>query len=413
MRPRIIIAGLALTAVISCTKNIIDVAPADGRIGYVTVVGTSKPESKTLINGTDYPVAETFGTSAFMTRGDFNPENPSSAGLYIDNREVAFFSAEKMWTTAKRLSDDGTGTGGMVMDTYYWPDNKEVADDADRLKLTFFSYSPYSVSDYVAVDAANGVTITDYDLTAEGAQDIDLMVAGRVTAMSNDTQKEGMERGVNTVFHHILSQIVGFNIKSKEATAKGKETFGKGDIRIFVKEVLINICPVGTYVSTNMVGVGGRTGAWTKSANISEVNLDHIWYRYVPEEGRETEEGLEIGMTDIQVPRTEGEPNDYILVIPQDFQSAAGNYGEEAHLEVLFEIWQYYGSGKNDYVRASRLSGATLYDIHAGSHSIGMNKKVTYGITIDVQRNELFFAPSLVNWDTITEDGNLNPNEKE
>ena len=171
-------AGVALAA---CTKNQVKPVDVDQEITFETAV--YKASSKVLISTNTYPDGATFGTVAYRESSG-NPK-------YFGPAEVSYKNDKNYWSTAT---------------AYYWPVN-----DA----LTFMSYSPYKYQETGYTDTPVNVTelyntIKFADYNVQDHQDTDLMVAEiKKGQKANSTQAGGTwQKGVPTVFHHKLSQIV-------------------------------------------------------------------------------------------------------------------------------------------------------------------------------------------------------------
>ena len=249
-------AGVALAA---CTKNEVKPVDVDQEITFETAV--YKASSKALISSTTYPKIATFGTVAYR--------ESTGTPKYFGPEEVSYNRTKYYWSTAT---------------AYYWPVN-----DA----LTFMSYSPYKYqesdcsSTAITVSASyNQLSISNYDVAAH--QETDLMVADiKKGQKANTTQTGGTWlKGVPTIFHHKLSQIVAINFQTVDTqapntvkdyanthTGSSEHPYEAGDQQFFINEVsLKNTCFKGrySYVYDDSSSPATTTEGWTKDDSSTE-----------------------------------------------------------------------------------------------------------------------------------------------
>lgn len=374
MKRIILLAASAMAILAGCTRTEIrSIADEPQQITFRTVVG--QQSTKALISGTHYPVAETFGSFAF-----FNKQGetfPTGASLYMPNSEVkntTHANSGKVWTTGI---------------PYYWP---------KQGSLTFFSYSPFNkLNALTTCDATDGIKITGWDVNAN--QDVDVMVADvkkNLTKANGNGTNDGYT-GVATVFRHKLSQIVGFKFKTANDYAGGRvETAAKaGDKYFYFNKIAINkVKYKGTYKSTIDVD-GANLGSWTPETDTK----DYVWY--------ESTTGTSFNATATAAPApTSG----YILVLPQDFRDpGAGSGSNVENIEIKYTIRTYvkpYSGHADDYAEEEVHVYAPLYSIHnattAGDTKWHMNKKITYSFTVDLDDDQIYWAPSVEDWENGT-----------
>lgn len=142
----------------------------DNSISFAPVTEKVK---KSIISGTEYPVAESFVVSAYY--------NGTTA--YFENLTAAYSSSVNLWETSS---------------SQYWP----LAGSLD-----FIAYSPASASG-VTIDATDGVVAQDYTI-----QDIGSMTTDLCTASANVPDCDVHPDSVPLTFSHALSQIV-FRVKA-------------------------------------------------------------------------------------------------------------------------------------------------------------------------------------------------------
>ena len=391
MKKYFIIAIAACVALAACTKNEVKPVVADQEITFETAV--YKASSKALISTTTYPNTATFGTVAY--------KESTGKAKYFGPEEVSYNSTKYYWSTAT---------------AYYWPVN-----DA----LTFMSYSPYKYqeSDHsstaIAVtDSYNRLAISGYDVAAH--QETDLMVADIQKGQEANTTQQGgtWQKGVPTIFHHKLSQIVAINFQTvdtqapndKKDYAGGRDgsaakPYQAGDQQFFLNEVaLCKTCFTGSYEYTYVDASSAVTkDEWTKGSTIVDKTmwftepsaLQNVYGKFMDGE--------------IVPHRTDniGDPatNNYILILPQTFESyTLGNESTVPHIYIKYTVRTYYADNKlntdNDGFSDETIETVVpLYDIHSTTdHTWAMNKKITY--TFNLTKQRIYWDPQVVNWDS-------------
>ena len=375
-----IIAFAACVALAACTKNEVRPVSTDQEITFETAV--YKASSKALISNTTYPKTATFGTVAYRESSG-NPK-------YFEPDEVSYNSSKLYWSTAT---------------PYYWPKN-----DA----LTFMSYSPYKYqeSDHsstaiTVTDSYNQLVISGYDVAAH--QETDLMVADIQKGQEANTTQGGgtWQKGVPTVFHHKLSQIVAINFQTVDTQAPndkkdyanghdGSATnpYQAGDQQFFLNEVsLKNTCFKGnySYVYDDSSNPATTTEGWTKDDSSTESST--LWFTepsaYRNAAGKFIKGGINPQRTDASGATA---TNKYILILPQTFEAYA-NKVDAPHIYIKYTVRTYYAAdGYSDEVIEERVP---IYDIHP---TWAMNKKITYNFNLTKQR--IYWDPQVVNWDS-------------
>lgn len=347
----LIIAAMALSVLSACTKN--EVRPESSEpqeITFQTVVGGVK--TKGLVSGKTYPEDATFGSYAYYHKGNFT----GTGDLYIGNAEIEYDgnSSPATWHADKK---------------YYWP--------KDGGKLTFYAYSPYSISAVPAGETKspvtcsddNGIKIENWDVYANST--IDILVAD--VAKDKTANESGTYVGVPTVFRHKLTQIAGFKVKTKEAYP---------DITFTVKSISIKDAKYkGKYESEVWTAADDKFNYdWYKSSVTSAISY------------KISNNSAEVDIEPNSLPASENNTSKYLLVLPQEFDEN----GQK--LEIVYNI----DNGTFDYdVTATK----DLKDITDGAATPtatvwAINKKVSYTITIGI--DEILWNPSVVDWDPIS-----------
>lgn len=365
------LAVAACAALAACSKNEVTPVDVDQQITFQAVV--NKASTKALIDASTYATTNTFGSIAYKD---------SDKSTYIAKSEVKFYDVNNYWSTAT---------------AYYWPIN-----DA----LTFLSYSPFyfqesgSTTNEVPFTSEYGkLTLSSYDVAAH--QDTDIMVADiKKGQKANSSASGSWVKGVPTIFHHKLSQIVAVKFKTIKTDgssdihdyanghtgASGLE-YAAGDQQYFINEVsLKNVYFEGSYSYDGSAETASES--WTNGATAV---ADTKWF--VEPSGNPNTSGKLIGGELNAIHKnSDGSDNSngYLLVLPQSFNS------DDAVLYIKYTIRSYYKDGETvKYSDEVIESSSKLKEIHADS-KWDMNKKITYTISLAKQR--IYWDPSVTEW---------------
>lgn len=378
MKKSILLAAAAIAALAGCSKvevKSVDEAPA--RISWNAVVG--KHSTKAPVEGTTFSTGHSFKTFAFYNAN--GTAWPTGASLYIDNQEVSYHAGAVAPFVANSWH---------TVTANYWP---------RQGSLTFFSYSfankPVSFAGTLTCTAADGLKLEGYDVNATGNKNSDFMVADiKVDQRQNTTNAAGAEKGVPTIFRHALTQIVGFNVETKD-DYKGA-TLAAGSKVIEVKSIkIVNAYSKGDYTMTNNAVT--RTESWGNRS-------DSKTYEYTPVAGKS--EALSTTAAELV--------NEQKIFLPQDFAASGYTYTAGAsllqkslerqtvayktavaavgHIELKYTI--------KTYTDATNYSEEEVTELIA-LHEIGnwnINKKITYKITIDLSSNIIYWDPTVEAW---------------
>lgn len=378
MKRSILLAAAAIAALAGCSKvevKSVDEAPA--RISWNAVVG--KHSTKAPVEGTTFSTGHSFKTFAFYNAN--GTAWPTGASLYIDNQEVSYHAGAVAPFVANSWH---------TVTANYWP---------RQGSLTFFSYSfankPVSFAGTLTCTAADGLKLEGYDVNATGNKNSDFMVADiKVDQRQNTTNAAGAEKGVPTIFRHALTQIVGFNVETKD-DYKGA-TLAAGSKVIEVKSIkIVNADSKGDYTMTNNAVT--RTESWGNRS-------DSKTYEYTPVAGKS--EALSTTAAELV--------NEQKIFLPQDFAASGYTYTAGAsllqkslerqtvayktaveavgHIELKYTI--------KTYTDATNYSEEEVTELIA-LHEIGnwnINKKITYKITIDLSSNIIYWDPTVEAW---------------
>ncbi len=416
MKKIVLIALPALALIASCSKTEVTPVQSDPQqISFFTLVNRQGTKADAIISGTAYPTDETFGTFAYYNDkdvtfpGDASATPSTYAELYIPKEEVKYSTptiGSYAWTTQK---------------AYYWP---------KQGSLTFFSFSPYDELKDDAVsscDAATGITITDWDVDAHQAVDVMVADVAKNQQKKDEVTTTDPYKGVATVFRHKLSQIVSFSFKTDEDYLNGHDGTTKayvaGDKKFYINSVKINNLDYkGTYVSGNDVNGSTTTydattpskatkNGWN-TTNASDDVKNYHWYQ---KDGKvETGDGANIfGKTTVEAKANMlADSRSYLLVLPQRFANPGTSAAKDVkNIQICYTISTYNGEDwvdeevKDVYATLWAVQGGVAADATTGTSEAAagaweINKKISYTITISLKNDRIYWAPSVVDWDT-------------
>ena len=362
-------AGVALAA---CTKNEVKPVEMDQEITFQAVVDKAATKEGTFDNGVTYPTDRPFGTFAFF----YTSENgyTKDAPKYIDNAKV------------ENTSGASSGSAWTTNPKYYWP---------KQGYLTFMSYSPYEslktkVTCAPTDNALAEIKITDWDVNAN--QDVDIMIADRVDNQTANGNNAGYT-GVSTVFRHKLAQISKFSIKTKEDFGNLNSGAPQAGSKLFfLKKIEIqDIVTNGTFSSgVKPSNEADAIGIWTNVDPLAKKN--YTWYENA--EGTLAQgNASEFNTNAVTLSSGTIASNGYLLVRPQTFEAS-----DTKKIEITYVI--------RSYTSASAYSDETVvqsFNIHSATPSWDINKKYSFTITVDL--NQIYWAPSVENWEDGTSTG--------
>lgn len=246
MKKYFILAVATLVALASCTKTEADTTAFEQN-RQITFTAVNGKATKAPIESTYYPTNIPFGVFAYaLTQGQTWAANSSAGQLYMDNETISY-----------NTTVDAQGIYAPAT-TYYWPLSGS---------LTFIGYSPKATTGTVAyAPATKALTVTDFTVNAAAASQQDLMWAttqadctdetvadkGNYLSASDDTQS--INKGVNMIFHHALSQVK-FNVK---------KAAGLDDYTITVNSIIFHAYNKGTLTVTD------DSPVWSAQAFLTE-----------------------------------------------------------------------------------------------------------------------------------------------
>ncbi len=368
MKKTLLFAAAALVMTVGCSKTETTpevISDAAGQIGFSTFVNTNYA-SKALVTGTKYDVNETFGTFAYFTAN--NTTFPKQADVYIPESEVS--------NTTKATS----GAVWKTAATYYWPKTG---------KLAFFSYSPYDeLNAYASCTANQGIIITGWDVDAN--QGVDVMVADpKLDQTANGTNDN--YTGVPTIFRHKLAQVVGMTIKTAKDYSNNhtEATAQVGDKFFAINSITINgVNYKGTYTEGNTVGA--TTEGWVPTTDAK----NYIWYTDTT--------GQAFGSTKTAVTPNQSPANaGQLLVLPQKFNSTGNDDAEIVVTYTIKTCTGVDGGGNRSWFSEKPTVELNFSSLNSGTGSEwAQNYKYTYNFTVDLEKDIIYWAPSVEEWTT-------------
>lgn len=385
-------AILAVTtcAFIGCTKNEVkSISDNPQAVRFLPLNG--KHSTKAMVDGTTYPKDLPFGTLAYyLPSGNWNA-NMADATLYIPISKVVNKSGA---TSGNAWEVEGK--------EYYWPKSG---------LLTFFAYSPFSYQEpnggKLAIESLSGndgIQIVDYDVDAH--QDTDFMVAD-IAKDKTANESNGGYTGVPIVFRHKLSQIVGINFQTVITNTEGNlvehdYSYGRstngplqaGDIVFKLKKVEVrNLYTKGTYGYTD-TKADPVTEHWAHQAN----KKDYTWFDKAPEAfaGNKT--------FNLTYKIQDDTRNKYLLVLPQPLITPGTTTLKTTDplIHIEYQVLTY--SDATNHSTEDVIEDVYLYNIHGSANAIDMNKKITYNFKINLENRKIYWAPSVVDWGSVTYD---------
>lgn len=337
MKKTLVFAALASVALVGCTKNV-EVANNDlNEITFETPV--LAPATKAdEIKGTTFPDTVDFAVFAWYSATELTGTNVAAGSLYMNDVRVSYDSTK---------DDTTTGAGAWKpASVYFWPKNGYLAFDA---------YSPSSVA--ATCDATKGIAFSDFVASTSYANQIDLLYSTRViNKQSSVEETNNTYDGVNIPFNHALSVVKVFVKASTDTDA--------------------NLIKVKSVKFMNIKNQGDFSQAkWTPEGD--DVNL------VIGEAANAT--------SSTAISTAEEQYGNNHIVLPQKFT------GDSAVLEI-----RYYILGQGDVEPLEQVATLNLAsqsavgaENHTGSWLMG--KRYNYHITFGL--NEIYFAPSITDWE--------------
>lgn len=359
--PVISLMAFATVLAVSCVKTQIlpDGARDRQAITFTTAVGPQG--TKAVIEGNVFSEDYSFATLAWwLEEGNWDSDR-SNAQLYIPLGTVVSYDKDlKCWTT---------GT------PYYWP---------SRGSLTFFSFYPHDMAGVTfKMDTDEGLVIGNRDVSGAAGQQEDVMVAevakdrnANSAAGTPDNQTQYAE--VPTIFHHTLSRLTGFSIRTDDDYSAANDTSGTkfsltlNSIRI--KDVFVK----GSYRS-GMAPPG--SGEWFQFSD----PVAYEWYDGDAFPIVYGTAGVDVPGDHIRIGAGTEEYSGSVLILPQKFDDPDFPGNHDAGIEVTYTVTYGFPDGTPESRRMVR--SIKLADIHKDQDaSWPVGKDISYHLTIGIDK---------------------------
>lgn len=292
MKKLFFIAAIASAALVSCTKNeLVSVPEQEITFQAPVLHPTTKAPSEVLNN---YPTSNDFAVWAHYFAG----------GAYTN------FAAGEVYMNEKVVKYDGTSSWKTEGNQYYWPKNGS---------LTFIAYAPSSVAANANV-GATGITFSDYVVSNDAAQQVDLLFSERsydkkkvddeIIGGSYETQPGANQlydpyTGVHISFKHALSSIL-FTARLSEAYTGTKITLKKIE--------LTNVKSSGNF---NQGLADNGTATTTADADLWKDENNAITYTVAADELLDTEKYYTCNDTRVAPVAADGKRTTDLILLPQ------------------------------------------------------------------------------------------------
>ncbi len=352
MNKHIFYIAAACAALASCVKNEVRVNAPDKEITFQTV-STKAGDPFNTDN-------HFFSYAYFLEDGKTWDANHDKAQAYIYNAKISYItppSGTSYWAAAN---------------PYYWP---------KQGSLTFFAWTDDTSDPSVGTDATvscahdTGIKIENYSVKDNLNKDI--LVAEIAKDKTSNTSATGAwEQGVPTVFRHALAKVE-FKVNKKKAYE---------NVKFKVKSITLNgVSTRGTFTQyqSNPNPENWGWSGWGIQKDLT------VFSRTTGEEVEVTETADD-GKFNSLIPSA----TDYHIVLPQVLKDKT-----DPKLTIEYEIITSYVAGKP--VTETVTEPKALKEIYKNDWEC--NKKYVLGITLGL--NEIYWDPSVVDWETNTVPG--------
>ena len=365
MNKHIFYVAAACVALASCVKNEVRVNAPDKEITFQTVSTKA---------GTAFEKNKHFFSYAYFLEKDKKWKDPdfASAKPYIDNALITYepgTSAGKGYWAAEK--------------DYYWP---------KQGSLTFFAWTDNTIHDpannpapsvgtgaTVSCAPNTGIKIENYSVKGNPNKDILVAEIAKDKRQNESVTEPGRDwdNGVPTVFRHALAKVK-FQVNKKT-------NYSKVEFRV-KKITLNNVSTKGTFTQ------GSPAESWRWSDQTEPDNLS-VFTGDV-----KVTETADAG-TYNELPHS---ATDYHIVLPQTFNN------DTPTLTIVYEIITSYVADDKKVTETVEETKA-LKDIYKSTTSttstVKWESKTKYVLKITLGLNEIYWDPSIVDWDNGTVNG--------
>ena len=304
--------------------------------------------------------ATVLAVSWWLEEGNWDSDR-SNAQLYIPLGTVVSYDKDlKCWTT---------GT------PYYWP---------SRGSLTFFSFYPHDMAGVTfKMDTDEGLVIGNRDVSLASGQQEDVMVAEvakdrNANSAAGTPDNQTQYAVVPTIFHHTLSRLTGFSIRTDDDYSAANDSSGtKFNLtlnRIMIKDVFVK----GSYRSGMAPPASGE---WFQFSD----PVAYEWYDGDAFPIVYGTAGVDVPGDHIRIGAGTEEYKGSVLILPQKFDDPAFPDNHDAGIEVTYTVTYGFPDGETEsrqMVRTMRLA-----DIHKDQDaSWPVGKDISYHLTIGIDK---------------------------
>lgn len=352
----IFLAGFAVAAMSACTKD-------------YEVLNTS---SESLISFQPLATVQTKAdpiTEYVEGTGDFRVyawyQNTTESGTFDPSKKFTNYMTNVLCQFEEGNKDTGDGFNTwMPESTYYWPKNG---------RLTFSAYYPASASKEIHVDPVTGITATGYKVE-NAAEQVDLMYSNRVfdRVSTTETDKNKNYDGVDIVFNHALA-AADFKVKTPD-----KSNYAADAIKLYNIDI-VDALSTGDFKEGYTTGKkeDAPVAKWACNDNSKK---DYSVFNY-------NEKGS------ILPTATASQAGSTCILLPQEFSSSIKvvvTYGikfKDASTDKwLTQTAEFYLKGTTDT---------------SNDEITGWEMGKWYHYTITFTLDEVYFAPSVTDWDDV------------
>lgn len=349
MKKIIFIAAIAGAALVGCTKN--ELAPSVNEEQEITFM--TAPVTKAEAFSTD----NKFVSYAYLLTGTnaITPwaGNADDSKPYIENKLIQYHPTGTKWAHATEV--------------YYWPKDQYST-------LTFFAWAdgtadPTSAGTQATCANTTGIKFADYDITATGNVNRDIMVA-KIAAdkKANEGPMTGATwvAGVPTVFQHILSKL--------DTKIKLADDYGTAATFALKSIDLLAVDTKNTYTQGVAATVEPKASGWGTPSEPEVLNVFNGTMDVTEETAQDITE------------------NGYTILMPQTFTASTKK------IKIVYEI-------TTDYTGTDVTETVTVVEDLQDIYAAGWEPGKAYTLTITLGLNEILWDPAVQNWETTGTDG--------
>lgn len=394
MKTKNLCFAVAAFALAGCSQNEITEQNPDANapIGFGVYAGV---QTKGLVtDNTDTDGGSTnglkvagkgFGIQAYLTAGNYTTAGDGIVKTkFMSNQQVTW---------------DGTGSAWTYTPAKFWP---SAATD----KISFFAYAPYSPT-----AAANGITLTDAEATADPKLTFELaatqkgmvdLVVSNPDESGNSTidkTKPADNSKVTFKFKHVLSRVAMKARTSVDLSATGTTT------KVFITGVSIeHSSKLYKKADLNM-----KSHAWTALSA-----PEYLDASYALADGHDTNTGIlnfttasfgdyNASSIDISTDHTNGvslfPADQYLFFIPVDGSTGTGSAGDVS-VKITYDVVTKVSASASDNT-VSTVKNEHTVKLPAGAFKQGLAYVYTFTVSLDEIKVDV---ATDMNWDTTNGD---------